>query len=130
MSDDTKAPGGEAVQGREDGPMAVQGYLAENWTHAANTRPAVIVNPEAKPLDLLAWCWGEVYSLRASIEALTCGTAPLEVSDLSAIFQHRMQPLSDVLDLAINQLVAEARAVKENRTNPGLVVVGKWMKTE
>ena len=41
------------------------GHLAENFIGLQDNAPAVILNPDAHPLAVLAWCWGEVESLSA-----------------------------------------------------------------
>ena len=89
-------------------PTPVMGYLADNWTHLNENTPAVIVNPEARPLDLMAWCWGELQSMQAAADALTCGSDDINKGDFSALIVHRLAPLTVVFAKAMDQLYGDA----------------------
>lgn len=91
-------------------PVSVMGYLAGNWLGINEEHPALIVNPEASPQDLLAWCWGEVASLESVTQTLSAAGANVSHGELSAIFLHRLTPLAKVLETAIDALDAPARA--------------------
>lgn len=84
----------------------VMGYLAGNWPNLNDKTPALMINPEASPLDMLAWCWGEVASMQSALDALAAAQAPIEPGELSGIFLHRMAPLERVLSEAISALIA------------------------
>jgi hypothetical protein len=91
-------------------PTKVTGYLAETWS--PDTREALIVNPEARPVDLLAWCWGELESIRAGVSTLHAARGELNRDDFSALVFHRIEPMAAVLGLVIERLLgvgAEAR---------------------
>lgn len=77
------------------------GYLAENWIglNEPDTVPAVIVNPDATPLALLAWCWGEAKHL-SDISALLCASGEVD----PGIFYHRLPGLTAALEHAIERL--------------------------
>lgn len=79
----------------------ISGYLTHNWTHWFD-RPAVIVNPEARVGDVLAWCWAEVSALLAAAQAIDEG----DVGNLSvgAVFLHRLEPIERMLDHAVSLL--------------------------
>lgn len=94
-------------------PINVLGYLAGNWPGINEENPALIVNPQASPLDLLAWCWGEAMSLEASALALTAFGAEIKSGELAAIFQHRLSPLANVLGAAVDALSAQARVERQ-----------------
>jgi hypothetical protein len=84
------------------------GFLARNWPSLNDNNPAVIVNGAAHPLDVLAWCWGEVESLHQV--AIVCEGAGMEGMDgaaLGAVFLHRLKPLSAVMHDAIHALERE-----------------------
>lgn len=89
------------------------GYLADNWI-GANKTPALIVNPKASPIDLLAWIGGELNSLDAAARALAdmaCGDgASLDFGQFEAVFLHRIAPVARVLDLALCELIAQRNA--------------------
>ena len=89
-------------------PTPVMGYLADNWTHLNEHTPAVIVNPVARPLDLMAWCWAELQSLRAAADAMASGCSDINNGDFSALIVHRLEPLTLVFDKAMNQLCSDA----------------------
>ena len=93
----------------------VCGHLASNWLEF--NRPALIISPQARPGDLLAWCWAEVKSLNESANTYL-GLAPDDMTpnEFSAIFSHRLQPLEAVLEHAVNLLSNEARHI--NHTVP------------
>lgn len=78
------------------------GYLADNWPRL--NRPALLVNPDARPEDLLAWCWGELMSLIAAAQVASETHDNLSSGDVAAIFLHRLEPLGSMLDHAIQQL--------------------------
>ena len=80
------------------------GYLAGNWL--AFRRPALIANPQARPGDLLAWCWSEVASLLASADMIATASDTIEPSEFAAIFVHRLRPLESFLEYAVNQMAA------------------------
>ena len=85
----------------------VMGYLANNWPNLNEISPALIINPDASPLDLLAWCWGEVASLNASLDALAAASVPVEPGELSGIFLHRIKPLERVMHEAVSSLILQ-----------------------
>ncbi|MDP3797411.1 MAG: hypothetical protein Q8R06_09710 [Polaromonas sp.] len=91
----------------------VMGYLARNWLEQNKDNPALILNPKATPLDMLAWAWGEITSLEATLLALTAGQHEITTGDLSAIIQHRLCPLSNVMDFAIHALLDPANAERQ-----------------
>ena len=86
------------------------GRLSENFMGLQDNAPAVILNPDAHPLAVLAWCWGEVESLSeaagvyASAEAGRDGVAD-SGNAFNAIFTHRLQHLPRVMGLAIHALM-------------------------
>ena len=90
--------------------ISVNGFLGRNWPDVNDGTPAVIVNPAAQPLDLLAWCLGEVNSLQAVLDALASSETPIEPSELSGIFLHRIEPLGKVLYAAVTVLVEQKRS--------------------
>ena len=86
----------------------VMGYLADNWNDLNKQTPAVVVNPEARPLDLLAWCWGELMSMQASVDVMISSNDDIKKGDFSALFLHRIEPLVVVFERAIDQLRRDA----------------------
>jgi hypothetical protein len=88
------------------------GYLASNW---GNETPALILNPKATPLDMLAWCWAEIESLRSTALALSSSSYPLDPGELSAILLHRVGPLANVMDAAMNELMGVHCATKAKK---------------
>ncbi|WP_395055725.1 hypothetical protein [Polaromonas sp.] len=87
-------------------PVHVMGYLASNWVGANDKNPTLILNPEATPLDMLAWCWAEIVALQATMNAISGRQFEIEPSDLEAIFQHRITPLASVMRVAVDELMA------------------------
>lgn len=79
----------------------VCGCMADNWML---DKPALQVNPEASPVALLGWCYGEVVSLRAVAAAVGSVECDLEADDMNAIFSHRLGPLVEVLRHAVDLL--------------------------
>jgi hypothetical protein len=86
----------------------VTGYLADTWS--AQTREALIINPDARPVDLLAWCWGELESLRAAVSTLHAARGELNKDDFSALVFHRIEPMGAVLGLAIERMLVSEPA--------------------
>jgi hypothetical protein len=97
--------------------LEIVGYLANNW---CTDRPALMLNPEASPGELLAWCWGEVMSVLASADALATCADSISAGDVSAIFLHRLRPIEQVLDYATNAVVREEKL----RRGPELAAPG------
>ena len=89
--------------------VPVMGHLARNWTELNDRNPAVVLNPKAGPLDLMAWCWGELLSINSAADALE-GCMDMEKGDFSALIVHRMSPLLLVFDRAMEQLMDEDKA--------------------
>ena len=92
----------------KQGAVFPLGYLAEGWLGVNEDTPAVVVNPDATAVDLLAWVCGEVRSLDATARALvgrTVGDSTIDVCDFEAMFVHRIAPMERVLDLALCQLL-------------------------
>lgn len=81
----------------------VCGCLADNWMF---DMPALQVNPAASPVALLGWCWGELASLESTAEALGGAAAGLTGEGINAIFTHRLAPLCEVLNHAIDLINA------------------------
>ncbi len=89
----------------------VIGHMAENWPGLCSDRPAMIVNPDATPLDVLAWCRGEVVYLECTAHVLAAGD---EVAgDISAMLLHRLRPLIAAMDLVVGELQNAARRLPE-----------------
>lgn len=89
------------------------GYLSENWLGANEDTPALIVNPDASPADLLAWACGELRSLEATGHALMDMASPgatFEARHFEAMFVHRIGPVERVVDLALARLLARQKA--------------------
>lgn len=93
------------------------GYLAGNWVGANNKTSALMVNPEASPIDLLGWIGGELRSLEASCNALSDlasgENTGIEFAEFEAIFIHRLAPVVRVLDLVLYELISQ----RGNATN-------------
>ena len=98
---------------------AAIGNLAKNWPSLNREQPAIIVNPAASPLDVLAWCWGEVKSLRLAAEGLVGSDDALDGEVVYAVFLHRLAPLSDVMCDAIQALVLSQQ--QDGRSKGGAV---------
>ena len=113
MANRTSAPIVAPGAPDSDAPRVI-GYSAENWIGLNEKTPAVIVNPDASPLDQLAWCWGEVASLNAAAMVVRLGGNDLEVEDFSAIFGMRLPALAAVLTDAIHRLYGA-----ESQRQPG-----------
>ena len=86
----------------------VMGYLVNNWQKLNGKTPAVVLNPEALPLDLMAWVWGELQSVMAASNALAAGTGEITKGDFSALIVHRLCPLVEVFEVAMNRLHHDA----------------------
>ena len=80
-------------------PVSVCGPLADSWGNHAPS-PAVIINPDAHPLDVLAWCMGELQSLRDVVLEITAFSDGLEANELHTIVGHRLAPLPKALEAA------------------------------
>lgn len=91
------------------------GYLSNNWDGFENDSdgPALIVNPNATPMDLLGWCWGEVCSLRSAASVLATAGELIEPGDMAAIFLQRLEPLTEVMRLAVSELHSAQRVVSD-----------------
>lgn len=98
--------------------IPVLGYLAKNWTELNAHAPAVVVNPEAQPLDLLAWCWGEFLSMQSAANVLADGSDDISRGDFSALIIHRMDAFSGVFEFAISRLVEEKRQTASGTMKP------------
>ena len=92
--------------------VPVLGYLSHNWLLANDATPAVIVNPAATTHDLLAWCWGEMESLRSTAILLSQSHSPIEVGEFSAVILQRLEPLATVFDVAVSQVMADRDATQ------------------
>ena len=90
----------------------VMGYLANNFGSINESVPALIINPEATPLDLLGWCWGEIASMQAALDALASAGVPIEPGELSGIFLHRIAPLERVMHEAVDALMTQHKSMK------------------
>ena len=90
--------------------VPVMGHLAKNWTELNDRNPAVVLNPKAGPLDLMAWCWGELLSLNSAVDALQASTDDIDKGDFCALIVHRMDPLLGVFDLAMEKLIDDEKA--------------------
>lgn len=83
--------------------------LGGSWPGYNEETPALILNPRATPMDLLAWCWAEMQSLNATVLRLSCSTVEMEPSEVLTILNHRVGPLTNVMKQAVGELVAEDR---------------------
>lgn len=88
---------------------AATGNLAGNWPYLIQGEPAIIVNPAASLPAVLAWCWGEVESLRQAAEALSGVNDGIEGEVIYAVFLHRLTPLAEVMHNAVNTLATSPR---------------------
>ena len=89
---------------------AAIGHLAKNWPALNEIEPAIIVNPSASPLDVLAWCWGEVESLCHAVDAMGEAGRSVDGDAISSVLFHRIAPLSQVMSNAIQRLVEAQRS--------------------
>ena len=87
------------------------GYLT--WNFISSDRPALVVNPEALPEDVLAWCWAESMALVAAAQVASLSTDALSPGDVAAIFLHRLEPLESMIEHAMTLLASQARAGEE-----------------
>lgn len=94
------------------------GYLCENFIGLET--PALRVNPDATPGDLVAWCWAEVTSLEATAHAVAKvlfsedpSLHPPEAFD--KMFLHRLRPLRDVLEHAAVLIYRDQEARQQGR---------------
>ena len=81
------------------------GHLADNWPSLTENAPAVVVNPSASPLAVLAWCWGEVESLSQICHALAQSRDAIDSAAFTAGVLHRLAPVSGPMSDAISALV-------------------------
>ena len=98
--------------------IPVLGYLAKNWPELNAHTPAVVINPQAQPLDLLAWCWGEVLSMQAAANVLASSSDDISKGDFSALIIHRMDAFSEVFEIAVSQLIGEKRQAANGTMKP------------
>ena len=82
-------------------PMSACGLLAANWINDEYP-PAVIVNNAARPVDVLAWCWGELTALRSVLQGLSEGGSDIAPDLLRDALFHHIDPLPDVLGAVIS----------------------------
>lgn len=98
------------------------GYLAGNWVDANSEVPALVVNPEASPIDLLAWVGGELLSLESSCNALaelaSGRESIIEFAEFEAVFVHRLAPIVRVLNVALCELIAQRRQADTSVATP------------
>lgn len=87
-----------------DGPI---GFLAHNFVGLQDNAPGVIVNPDAHPLAVLAWCWGEVESLSAAALVFDAAGPEVDSGAFGSVFVHRLVLLSAVMGQAIVALVRD-----------------------
>ena len=86
----------------------VIGHLTQNWPDVNTRNPAIIVNPNASPLDLMSWCWAELRSMEAVCDVFVSGAQDIPIGDFSASIFYRIQPLTGVLEEAMRQLYRDA----------------------
>jgi hypothetical protein len=84
--------------------MPVVGYLTSNWNSQDDNPPAVVLNPDARPIDVLVWCWAELESMRAAANVLIAVNDDINKGDFSALIIYRLEPLVDVMERVISQL--------------------------
>ena len=82
----------------------VVGYLTSNWVSNDNQPPAVVMNPEARPIDLLVWCWAEMESMRAAVNVLLAVEGEINKGDFSALILYRLEPLLVVMEKTVGHL--------------------------
>jgi hypothetical protein len=95
----------------------VMGYLTSNWNSHDNRTPAVVINPEASPVDVLVWCWAEMESMLAAVNVLMNAEGDINKGDFSALIFYRLDPLVAVMEKTVGHLchadLALAKALKE-----------------
>jgi hypothetical protein len=89
--------------------VSASGPMAKFWTKHSSP-PAVIVNREASPVDLLSWCMAELTALRSIVNELTVREVDIEPNKLFEMVGHHLDPLPDVLEKAIDGLSAKGGA--------------------
>lgn len=88
--------------------LPVMGHMARNWVQFNKETPAVVLNPQARPLDLMAWVWGELQSVHAAAYTLAGDRNGIDKGAFDALILHRIDPLLIVLEAAIDQLCLDA----------------------
>ncbi|MEO6319432.1 MAG: hypothetical protein ABIR56_02055 [Polaromonas sp.] len=87
----------------------VMGHMAKNWVEFNEETPAVVLNPQAGPLDLMAWVWGELQSVHAAAYTLADARNGIEKGAFNALILHRIDPLLMVFEAAFDQLALDAK---------------------
>lgn len=98
--------------------IPVMGYLANNWPGLNSHTPAVVMNPQAQPLDLLAWCWGEFLSVQSAANVLLGTSNEIRNGDFSALIVHRLDALSEVFEIAVSRLIEEKTQAASGAIEP------------
>lgn len=104
---------------RQDAPVVdPTGYLCRNWL-SFEARPALTLNPDAGPGELLAWSWAEVRALGLTVRALHAllqdDALAFDPETLEELLSHRLAPLEAVLKHVVDRLDADARSAEKLR---------------
>ena len=78
---------------------------ASNYT----ATPAVILNPAALPLDVLAWCLAELQALHTWADLMSCARADIQVEprEVAQLFTARSRPIVDMMTHAMDAIAAQ-----------------------
>ena len=100
-------------------PVSVEGWAGDNYCSADPDRPAVIINPEADPLQLLYWTYGQFKQLTNLVHALTVMDAEVAVEpkELAGVICHFSEQGMTVLNAAIGKLHAQRRNAERSLTS-------------
>jgi len=82
--------------------------MAGNWI-IGDDNNAVILNNQARPVDVLAWCWGELVAMRSVLRMLTVSDTDIDPNVLYEVVGHHMAPLPEILSAAIDRLISDAK---------------------
>lgn len=88
------------------GPPDVSGFLAQDWAAACGYTPAIVVNPEARPEDLLAWCCAEVGTIRLLADGAALSNGKIDHEPFVMEVLSRIEPAHELMRHALEKLVS------------------------
>ena len=92
-----------------DPPVAVRGWASDDL----GPKAAVIVNPEADQLALLAWAKGELEQANVLLRLFACASRDLEGREFAGAIHHFTEQAERVVKAAFDRLDAQAMAAAQ-----------------
>lgn len=93
-------------QSPADKSIGIDGWASDQWKGGEPT-PSVGTNPDATPLDLVSWAYGQLQQLHILLAPMSTASGydvVLDLAEIMGAIRHFTEPVQSVLQAVAEQL--------------------------